>query len=441
MPRVLPEVAIPSIPSLPISYEDALPLLRTLNGHGPRASSFNEFWQGGGLHYRGVDYNIGPSPRTLAVNLVNKQEYVTTPIWNVVGVINGSLSNEVVILGNHRDAWIAGGAGDPNSGSAALNELVWAFGEAYRRGWRPMRTMVFCSWDAEEIGLVGSTEWVEEFLPWLSGSAVAYVNVDIGVAGPRFTAAASPLLHAVLEEVTAMVPSPNQTIEGQTVRDLWDEPIRTMGSGSDFTAFQDFAGIPSLDMGFKPGAGDPVYHYHSNYDSFDWMDRFGDPGWHYHATMAHIFGLVAAKLAMKPVIPFRAANYSDALIHYLDRSKSMLHDQLQPSNGDDREAHHVSFRPLDKALRKMNDVAIRFDESASILEAQSRQGVPWWKWWTSMRLVREILKANRKYKLLERHFLHHEGLDGRSWFKHVVFAPGQHVLSLSDTHTLCLQGC
>ncbi|KAI9883439.1 MAG: hypothetical protein M1823_004793 [Watsoniomyces obsoletus] len=424
VPRVLPEGAIPSIPSIPISYEDALPLLRALNGHGPSASSFNKFWQSGGLQYRGVDYNVGPSPSSLAVNLVNQQEYVTTPIWNVVGVINGSLSDEVIILGNHRDAWIAGGAGDPNSGSAALNELVWAFGEAWRKGWRPLRTMVFCSWDGEETGLVGSTEWVEEYLPWLSGSAVAYVNVDIGVSGPRFSAAASPLLHAVLEEATGMVPSPNQTIEGQTVRDVWDRPIRTMGSGSDFTAFQDYAGIPSVDFGFKPGADDPVYHYHSNYDSFDWMDRFGDPGWHYHATVARVFGLVAAKLAMKPVIPFRAANYSDALIHYLDAAKSMLHDEHQPSGKNSSNAHHVSFRSLDKALQELNDVAIRFDESASILAAQSSKGIPWWKWWTSLKLVREILKTNRKYKFLERHFLYDQGLDGRSWFKHVVFAPG-----------------
>lgn len=131
--------AIPDIPSIPISYADALPLLKALNGHGPNASSFNKYWQGGGLSYKGVEYNIGPSPEDVTLNLINEQEYVTNPLWNVIGIINGSISDEVIVLGNHRDAWIAGGAGDPNSGSAAMNEVVRAFGEALAQGWKPLR--------------------------------------------------------------------------------------------------------------------------------------------------------------------------------------------------------------------------------------------------------------------------------------------------------------
>lgn len=192
--------AIPSIPSLPISYAEALPLLKALNGHGPKTSSFNEFWQGGGLGYKGVDYNIGPSPHYLALNLVNEQEYVTTPMWNVIGIINGTIPDEVVVLGNHRDAWIAGGAGDPNSGSAALNEVIRSFGVALQAGWKPLRTIVFASWDGEEYGLLGSTEWVEEYLPWLSASTVAYLNVDVGSQGPNLKTAAAPLLNKVLIE-------------------------------------------------------------------------------------------------------------------------------------------------------------------------------------------------------------------------------------------------
>lgn len=136
-----------------------------MNGHGPKASSFNKYWQGGGLDYKGVDYNIGPSPDDLLLNLVNEQEYVITPMWNVIGIINGSIADEVVVLGNHRDAWIAGGAGDPNSGSAAFNEVIRGFGEALKAGWKPLRTIVLASWDGEEYGLIGSTEWVEEYLP------------------------------------------------------------------------------------------------------------------------------------------------------------------------------------------------------------------------------------------------------------------------------------
>jgi N-acetylated-alpha-linked acidic dipeptidase len=131
---------------------------------------------------------------------VNEQDYVTTPMWNVIGVINGTISDEVVVIGNHRDAWIAGGAGDPNSGSAAMNEVVRAFGKALEAGWKPLRTIVLASWDGEEYGLIGSTEWVEEYLPWLSKSAVAYLNVDVGTTGPRFRAAAAPLLNKLLIE-------------------------------------------------------------------------------------------------------------------------------------------------------------------------------------------------------------------------------------------------
>ncbi len=198
--------AIPSIPSIPISYLDALPLLKALNGHGPKAASFNKDWQQGGLDYKGVEYNIGPTPDDLVLNLVNEQEYVTTPIWNVIGVINGTIPDEVVLLGNHRDAWVTG-AGDAVSGSAAFNELIRSFGLAVQAGWKPLRTIVFASWDGEEYGLLGSTEWVEEYVPWLSGSAVAYLNVDVATDGPNFRLSAAPLLSDVVEEVRKSNPS------------------------------------------------------------------------------------------------------------------------------------------------------------------------------------------------------------------------------------------
>lgn len=152
------------------------------------------------MDYKGVEYNIGPTPDDLVLNLVNEQEYVTTPLWNVIGIINGTLTDEVIVLGNHRDAWIAGGAGDPNSGSAAFNEVIRSFGVAIKAGWKPTRTIVFASWDGEEYGLVGSTEWVEEYLPWLSASAVAYLNVDVGSVGADFKLSAAPLLSRVVKE-------------------------------------------------------------------------------------------------------------------------------------------------------------------------------------------------------------------------------------------------
>jgi len=353
----------------------------------------------------------------MVLNLVNEVEYVTTPLWNVIGIINGSIPDEVIVLGNHRDAWIAGGAGDPNSGSAALNEVIRSFGEALKAGWKPLRTIVFASWDGEEYGLVGSTEWVEEFLPWLSAAAVAYLNVDVGTRGKHFDAAASPLLNNLINQITDSIPSPNQTVKGQSVRDIWDGRIRTMGSGSDFTAFQDFAGIPSLDFGFGSGPEDAIYHYHSNYDSFHWMDTYGDKEWHYHVTIAKIWALLAAQLAETPVLALSARDYAKGLEVYLDDAKQRAKE------------HHVSssfsFRNLNRATIELENAATSFDKYTADLTERLGEDVPWWKWWEKVKLFYEVRKANGKYKLLERQFLFRGGLDDRPWFKHVVFAPGR----------------
>ncbi|KAF9732575.1 hypothetical protein PMIN06_005643 [Paraphaeosphaeria minitans] len=418
-PRQDTSHAIPSIPSIPISYQDALPLLRALNGHGPKASSIN--WKDGGLGYRGVEYNIGPSPDHLSINLVNEQEYVTTPLWNVIGIINGSIPDEVVVLGNHRDAWIAGGAGDPNSGSAAFNEVIRSFGVAMRAGWKPMRTIVFASWDGEEYGLVGSTEWVEEYLPWLSASTVAYLNVDVGAQGPDFKLSAAPLLEKAVMDTVKLIQSPNQTVPGQTVADVWDKHISTMGSGSDFTAFQDFAGIPSIDMGFGAAPGSAIYHYHSNYDSFAWMEKYGDPSFQYHETIAKIWALVAAKLIETPVLQLNAARYAAGLRRYVDSVKEKAHTApFLPHKPDD------NFASLDAAVERFQFAASIHDGTAEALAQRLiDDDIPWWKFWEKLQLYYAIRKVNTKYKLLERQFLYKHGLDGRSWFKHVVFAPGK----------------
>jgi N-acetylated-alpha-linked acidic dipeptidase len=414
VPRADPKLSTPSIPSLPISYTDALPLLKALNGHGPNASSFGDHWQGGGLAYKGVNYNIGPTPDDIVLNLYNEQEYVTTPMWNVIGIVNGTISDEVVILGNHRDAWIAGGAVDPNSGSAAMNELIRSFGLALQAGWKPLRTIVFCSWDGEEYGLLGSTEWVEEYLPWIKKDAVAYLNVDVATGGPRFKTSASPLLNKAIYDATSMVPSPNQTVKGQTIRDLWNGHIGTMGSGSDFTAFQDFAGVPSVDLGFSRSAKDPVYHYHSNYDSFYWVDTFGDPRWGYHTAMTKIWGLIALNLIESPVASLNATDYAHGLKTYLESIESKAETALRSA----------TFAPLEKSIHKLTKASTKFDAYTASLAEEAGKDIPWWKWWQKVRLYYQIRGANAKYIKLERQFLYEEGLDGRNWFKHVVFAPG-----------------
>lgn len=420
VPRTNGNLSIPTIPSLPISYRDAIPLLQALNGHGPKASSFNEWWQGGGLAYKNVSYNIGPTPDDLVLNLHNEQEYITNPIWNVIGIINGTLPDEVIILGNHRDAWIAGGAGDPNSGSAALIEVIRSFGVALSRGWKPLRTIVFASWDGEEYGLVGSTEWVEEYIPWLSATTIAYLNVDVGARGSHFSASASPLLNDLIYNVTSLIQSPNQTTPGQTVLDTWtSRNIRTMGSGSDFTAFQDFAGIASLDIGFGAGPNDPIYHYHSNYDSFYWMDHYGDKTWQYHTTIAKIWALLAATISETPILPLSAATYAQGLEKYMASVKhSAKSSNISHSSFD--------FTRLEGAAENFTLTAKTFDNYTSTLATSLGENIPWWKFWRKLKLQLAVKAANTKLKLLEREFLHADGLDGdRSWFKHVVFAPGR----------------
>ncbi|CAN8100903.1 unnamed protein product [Discula destructiva] len=445
VPRVPTEPAIPSIPSIPISYLDALPILKALNGHGPNAKDFNKYWTADlGLGYKGINYDIGPSPENVVLNLYNEQDYIITPNWDVIGIINGSIPDEVVVVGNHRDAWIVGGAGDPNSGSAVLNEVIRSFGEAVKQGWKPLRTIVFASWDGEEYGLLGSTEWVEEYLPWLSNSNIAYLNLDVSVRGPTFHASAAPLLDNLLYDITAQVQSPNQTVRGQTVYDLWDKKISTMGSGSDFTAFQDFAGIPSLDMGFGAGRQDPVYHYHSNYDSFHWMATYGDPGFIYHRTMAQVLSLMTAKLADEPLISFEATAYATALDSYIGKVEAKLLAVLSATEDPTDKDAIVALRgavindtpvgdpaAFRRRLAKLHDAAAdllteatKLDAKKAELQKEVDESIPWWKWPKKLKLGFEVRKVNTKYKYLERDFLYPEGLDGRSWFKHVVFAPG-----------------
>lgn len=411
-PRQPTEGKIPTIPSLPLSYAEALPLLLALNGHGPNASSFSQYWHRGGLAYKNVTYNIGPSPANLEINLINLQNYTTTPLWNTIGIINGTLPHEVVIIGNHRDAWIAGGAADPNSGSAALNEVIRSFSVALQKGWKPQRTIVFASWDGEEYGLIGSTEWVEEYLPWLSEAAVAYVNVDVGAVGPDFEVSASPLLNEAIYDIAAQVPSPNQTVPGQTVGDLWDGHIATMGSGSDFTAFQDFAGIPSINVEFGGAKNGPVYHYHSNYDSFAWMERFGDPGFKYHEAIAKVIALLVGKLSEEQVVPFNATDYATGLERYLDSLRQKADDlNFLPSTEEEADI----FLPLARAIQAFRVEAEKLDARASALPTKNAD--------LSSR-YHAVRKLNTAYKSLERNLLYQPGLDSRPWFKHVVFAPG-----------------
>ena len=413
-PRVDPQWAIPYIPSHPISFRDALPLLRALNGHGPEVSDLQ--WEKGGLAYKNVTYNIGPSPAGTVINLYNKMENAIAPCYDVIGVINGTIADEVVIIGNHRDAWIAGGAADPNSGTAVIDEVVRSFGVALAQGWKPRRTLVFASWDGEEQALIGSTEWVEQYLPWLSVSALAYLNVDVAASGPKLRLGASPLISGALRDAAEAVSSPNGTVPDRSARDDSDGRIKALGSGSDFSPFLDFAGIPVTDMGFTPGKADPVvYHYHSNYDSFHWMEKYGDPGFKRHRAIAQIWGLFAAHMVEAPIVPFNVTNYAVALGEYLQYVKELA-TNVSSTN---QVGFPTKFPHLSNAITNLQRRAESFDADATSLNLQALAEVS-----HDRHLAARLDDTNRKYKLFERQFLHSEGLDGRSLFKHVVFAPG-----------------
>ena len=407
------------IPSLPISFEDAVPLLKALNDHGPLASSLGEAWTPGGLLHKGVKYNIGPSPSDIVLHVVNEQAYEITPIHDLVGIINGTNADEVVIVGNHHDAWTLGGAGDPHSGSAALNEIVRGFGEALEKGWKPRRTLIFARWDSEEYGMTGSTEWVEQYLPWLSGAGVAYLNSDPGVTGSEFHANAAPLVDHVILRSANDVLSPNQTVPGQTLGDLWTAGIATLGGGSDYSAFLDHAGVTSLDLGFRPAPDAPTYHYHSNYDSITYMEKIIDPNFAYHIALAQVWGLIAAELVEKPIIPFNTTHYAVSLKDYIENVKDIY--QRRQATSTSPHLNHLSDA-ADRFFRS----ATSFDERTAILSGSvSLQDCP--RTWRSSKrsaACAEVKRMNKKLQNLERQFLLDEGLDGRPWFKHTVFAPG-----------------
>src|SRR6185437_11827526 len=314
--RTPPEQAaqLPRIPTTPLSYADAWPILEHLGGpDSPRE------WQGS-LPFT---YHVGPGPARVKIHL--KQDYQFRTIWDVIGRVRGSeLPDEWVVAGNHRDAWVYG-AVDPNSGTAAMLETVHGIGDLLKHGWKPKRTILFASWDAEEEGLVGSTEWVEQHAAELQ-HAVAYFNTDVSVSGPDFTAAAVPSLKQFVREATTEVPSP----KGGTVYEQWKKaeaaspedpahpptakspvPIDNLGSGSDYTPFLQHVGVPSTDI----GSNGPYGVYHSTFDDYNWFIKFADPTFVYEQEMARVFGLEVLHMADTDVLPYDYQLYGKETLH------------------------------------------------------------------------------------------------------------------------------
>ncbi|KAF8897846.1 hypothetical protein BD779DRAFT_1432452 [Infundibulicybe gibba] len=354
---------IPGIPSLPISWQNAERLLEEIdNPH----------------QERDILKSLSGKPSSATIKLVNNVDNKVTPIWNAMASIPGHIRNEVVVIGCHRDAWVMGAA-DPTSGTVSLHEIIRGFGALLKNGWKPLRTVVIASWDAEEYGLVGSTEWGEDFSKWISDHVVSYINVDVSVAGSRWGAGGSPSLAHLIKRTALDVAHP--TIAGKTLWDARDDEgpftgtdeeifntrevdetylnmyladkkerhasqtgIPALGSGSDYTVFLQRLGVASTDQGFGFTPTDAVYHYHSVYDSQRWQETYADPGFQRHAAVAQHLGLMALRLIDSIVIPLNTTQYALELSEYLAKVESLTPDLHLAAKPDFSSLHDAIHR-------------------------------------------------------------------------------------------------
>lgn len=423
------------IPVLPISYSDALPLLKNLDG-----SVVPESWRGA----LPTTYRFGGNTPTVRLKL--EFNWDIKPIYNVIAKMAGSeRPDQWIIRGNHHDAWV-NGADDPLSGEVAMMEEARAVAELVKTGWRPKRTIVYCSWDAEEQGLIGSTEWVETHADELRQKAAVYINTDsngrgfLGIGG-------SHTLEKFINEVGRDIPdpqvkmsvweraraqalvegSPAQRAEAMSRDDL---RIYALGSGSDFTPFIQHLGIASLNIGF--GGEDGGGSYHSIYDSYDHYTRFGDPGFVYGIALAKVCGHAVLRLASAETLPFEFTNFADTIGLYVNevtkltdtmREETKAMNQMVASGmwkavQDPKETFvapkpkaavpYLDFSPLQNALAKLKDSAAAYKQASAGKQPSS----------ATQKQLDEIL-----YKT-ERALTRTEGLPRRDWFRHQIYAPG-----------------
>lgn len=409
--RIAPENSpqLCKIPVTPLSYADAWPILEHLGGpDSPRE------WQGS-LPFT---YHVGPGPVKIKMHL--KQDYHWRTIWDVTGRIPGKdFPNELVVSGNHRDAWVYG-AVDPNSGTAAMLEAVHGVGELLKTGWRPRRTIVFASWDAEEEGLMGSTEWGEQHEKELV-NADAYFNLDVAVSGSKFGASAVPSLKQFIRDAAKAVSSP----KGGTVYDAWkqaptanqtqnptdaigemkrqpaaqvktDVSVGDLGSGSDYTVFLQHLGVPSADMSSTGAYG----VYHSAFDNFTWFKKFGDPDFLYEQQMARMLGIQVIRMSQADVLPYDYEEYGKEVADYIQAAKKKCDGEFG-----------VKSPNFTDAIR----AAAQFEQAGVKILNRQRNGSG------------DVAALNDKLRQAERTLLIPEGLPGRTWFHHPIYAPGRYT--------------
>ena len=391
--------SLPHIVALPLSWHDAKPLLENMNG--PTAP---KDWQGG----LPITYRLsGAVQAHLKVQMDNS----TQPYYVVEARIHGAeFPNEWVLLGNHHDAWEYGGV-DPSSGTASMMELTRAFGTMLKNGFRPKRTLIFCSWDGEEIGLTGSTEWGEQFADDLRKKLVAYINVDSSASGPNFEGGAVGSLGPMLVETSYSIADPS----GTSLHDAWikstaasqkhdkhtqppkDENLvnTRIGSGSDHTVFLNFLGRPVITLQFDG----PYGVYHSMYDDFYWMNHFGDPGYKYHATMSVLWGVTALRLAQADILPFDFSFYGRTLNIFIDDlKKNPLYD-ANKINLDNLQKRAAAFEAAGKNVKTFLDRKVASGE----IDPQAAENY------------------NQPILTVESNWLNPDGIPGRPWFKHLLY--------------------
>ncbi|KAI8243490.1 putative glutamate carboxypeptidase [Colletotrichum sp. SAR 10_77] len=373
-----------------------------LDGNGLSAEQVNRSSWVGALP--DITYSSGPTTGA-TLDMVHFMNQTVAPTWDVIGVINGTKEDEVLIIGNHRDAWVIGGAADPNSGSAVLIELAKAFGKLVDNGWKPRRTIILGSWDAEEFGLQGSTEWVETHLPWLVTNAVAYLNLDVAVSGPRTALSGSGEIQTLAIDMMKKVLFPEDWDVGPTLYDMWfnttEGEIPPLGSGSDYAAFY-HNGISAIDIGSDGGKTDPVYHYHGHYDSYAWMAKFGDPGFKIHRVMGQWLTLIAYHIADDAIIPWDLPNAGSVLRTYYE---------------DLNETIAETYPDLDLDLSPIDDAIVEFETAAERIATVAKQALVF-----NDTVLIDVV--NSKYRDFSRGFASAGGLPGRPTFHNVVSAPG-----------------
>ena len=389
------------IPVLPISYGDALPILRNIEG--PIAP---DSWKGG----LAITYHIGPGPAEVRMKL--KSDWSLRTIMNVIGILRGSEEPEkIVMVGSHRDAWTFGGR-DPISGATVLLETGKLLGDLAKKGYRPKRSIAIASWDGEEYGLIGSVEYGEEFAETLKNNVVVYLNRESYTAG-NFSASGVHSLQPFINQLTKDINMPGS--QG-TVYDSWKENsnenrlikhngyenvrLGALGSGSDYTVFLDHLGIPSINLGF--GSGNGVYH--SRYDTHWFFTQYGDPGFVYGIALTDLVAKFLLRMANSTVYPFDYSSTAETIHQYID--------EVEKESEDRNVAKHLNFSSLRKSTEILHATSLVLNNQIELL--LSNPGA-------NRALIKEV---NRYLLLAEENFTDNGGLPGRPWFRHQIYAPG-----------------